>query len=237
VEARSWRHGRRQALLDRRPRPAHRAGGQDDQVLLRWRDRGARCPQPGRPSSVRRRRGCPPGPGADAARTGRGPSHHQEGPQSGSIACRRRGGARRGAGGADPHPAAAARGADRGGQARFNPGGAGSHAQAGRTVAGRASASDRRLPRRRLRRTGRRALIRGHQALDDPRTARRPRGRAGPGVGGAGRTVAGPGLPCQHAADGHGRGGRARERPGRPPRPGRGRPRPGERRPPRSSRR
>ena len=41
--------------------------------------------------------------------------------------------------------------------------------------------------------------IRGDQALDDPRTARRPRGRAGPGVGRAGRTVARPGLPRQHA--------------------------------------
>ena len=93
--------------------------------------------------------------------------------------------------------------------------------------------------------------IHGHQALDDPRTTRRPRSGAGPGVGGTGRAVARPGLPCQHAADGQGRGGRAR--PGRAPRscaaassrssatrsarpspPASSRPR---RRPPRSSRR
>ena len=39
----------------------------------------------------------------------------------GAVAARGRRGARRGAGRADPHPAAAARGADRGGQARFYP--------------------------------------------------------------------------------------------------------------------
>ena len=44
--------------------------------------------------------------------------------------------------------------------------------------------------------------IRGDHALDDPRTARQPRGRAGRGVGGAGRAVPGPGFPRRHAADG-----------------------------------
>src|ERR1700733_10322398 len=49
------------------------------------------------------------GPRGDAARPGRGSSHHPEGPEPGAIASRGRRGARRGTGRTDPHPAPAAR--------------------------------------------------------------------------------------------------------------------------------